>query len=356
MLPYSEVQNPIAGLDDVVLVTGASGFIGTRLVENLLARGFCRLRCFVRPTSKPTALEQVCGRYEGAHVEIVKGNLLSPDDCLSAATDAVLVFHLAAGRGEKSVPDAFMNSVVTTRNLLDATRRRGELRRFVNVSSFAVYANTHKLRWRTLDESCPTETHPELAGDAYCFAKVKQDEIVAEYGRNFGIPYVMVRPGYVFGPGKSAISGRVGIGTFGIFLHLGGSNPVPLTYVDNCADAIAVVGLAEGIDGQTFNVVDDNLPSSRQFLRAYKRTVRRFSSIYLPHAASYTLCWAWEAYSRWSHEQLPPTFNRKKWHTYWKKTRYSNAQLKRLGWRPSIPMTEGLTRYFEGCRSGVSHA
>jgi nucleoside-diphosphate-sugar epimerase len=355
-LPYSAIDTPVAGRDDVVLVTGANGFIGTRLVENLLARGYRRVRCFVRPTSRRTALEQVCSRLHNGQVEIMQGNLLNVEDCRAASRDAAVVLHLAAGRGEKSVPDAFLNSVVTTRNLLEALRHSQTLRRFVNVSSFAVYANTRKSSWRTLDESCPVESHPESSGDAYCFAKVKQDQIVAAYGQDFGVPYIMVRPGYVFGPGKAAISGRVGIGTFGIFLHLGGSNRIPFTYVDNCADAIVVAGLSEGINGQIFNIVDDNLPSSRQFLRAYKRRVRRFSTIYVPHVVSYALCWLWESYSRWSHEQLPPTFNRKKWHTYWKKTDYTNTKLKALGWTPIVSMAEGLGRYFDSCREGTVHA
>ena len=122
------------------------------------------------------------------------------------------------------------------------------------------------------------ETRPERRQEAYCFAKVKQDEMVLEYAQRFGLPYVIVRPGYVYGPANEAITGRVGIGTFGIFLHLGGSNTIPLTYVDNCADAIALAGLRPGVDGEVFNVVDDELPTSRQFLRLYKRNVSRFTS------------------------------------------------------------------------------
>lgn len=356
LIPYSTVTSSIATCDDVILITGANGFIGTRLVANLLARGFHRLRCFVRPASKCGDLEGVLSRFNAGNAEIIKGNLLNTDDCAAACRDAAIIFHLAAGRGEKSFPDAFMNSVVTTRNLLEAAHREGALRRFVNISSFAVYTNSEKSVPGVLDESCPVEAHPEMAGDPYCFAKVKQDQIVSEYGKRFGIPSVTLRPGYVFGPGKYAISGRIGIGSFGIFLHLGGSNPVPLTYVENCADAIAVAGLSRGTDGYVFNITDDNLPSSRQFLRAFKRNVRRFHSLYLPHFCSYMLCWLWESYSRCSHEQLPPTFNRKKWHTYWKRTRYSNAKLKRLGWSPVVPMKEALTRYFTACRDGASHA
>jgi nucleoside-diphosphate-sugar epimerase len=249
-----------------------------------------------------------------------------------------------------------MNSVVTTRNLLEACVEHGRLRRFVNVSSLSVYSNRGP-SGRVLHEASPMETRPQLRGDAYSFAKVKQDELVMEYAARFGIPLVIVRPGYVYGPGNEAITGRVGIGTFGVFLHLGGGNPLPLTYVDNCAEAIVLAGLTQGVDGQVFNVVDDDLPSSRRFLRLYKANVRRFRSVYVPHAVSYGLSWLWEAYSRRSQNQLPAVYNRLVWHTYWKRTRYSNAQLKqRLGWKPAVPTAEALQRYFASCRERIGHA
>jgi len=344
----------LVGPEDPILITGATGFIGFRLVETLLARGFRNLRCLVRPSWKAAKLQSLSeGGREGARVEVVQGNLLSREDCVTATKDVAVIFHLAAARGEKSVPDAYLNSVVTTRNLLEASLWHQCLRRFVNISSFTVYSNTQKPRRRLLDETCPIEKHPELQGDAYCFAKVKQDEIVNEYSERFGIPCVIVRPGYVYGPGNLGITGRVGIGTFGVFLHLGGSNSIPFTYVHNCAEAIALAGLKKGVDGEVFNVVDDDLPSSRRFLRLYKRKVRRFRSLYVPHAVSYALCYLWEKYSIWSEGQLPPAFNRRKWHAYWKKTRYSNEKLKTwLGWAPKVPTAEGLSRYFEACRNG----
>ena len=108
---------------------------------------------------------------------------------------------------------------------------------------------------------------------------------------------MIVRPGVVFGPGNEAIHGRVGLGTFGLFLHLGGRNPVPFSYVENCADAIVLAGLIPGIDGEVFDIVDDEPPSSRQFLRLYKRHVRPFRSVDVPHALSFLLRWAWESIS-----------------------------------------------------------
>jgi nucleoside-diphosphate-sugar epimerase len=345
--------NYIIGTNALILITGAGGFIGSRLVRTLLDLGFSNFRCLVRPSSNRANVE-ILNRLSanGARVEVFKGNLLSRDDCERATRNAVVIFHLAAGRGEKSYPDAFLNSVVSTRNLLEATVQHDCLKRFVNISSFSVYSNRGKNRRNLLDESCPVEELPALRGEAYCFAKVEQDRIVADYGRKYGLPYAIVRPGQVYGPGNESISGRVGIGTFGTFLHLGGSNKIPLTYVDNCAEAIALVGLKNGTDGQIFNVVDDDLPSSRRFLRLYKKNVSSFRSIYVPHFLSYGLCYLWEKYSQWSDEQLPPAFNRRRWHAYWKRTGYSNEKLKsHVGWAPKVRTEEGLGIFFESCRN-----
>lgn len=342
----------IINSDDPILITGATGFIGPYLVESLLRHGFRNLRAFARPSSDVTKLELTAASHrKNAHIEIIRGNLLSQDDCLKATEGVAVIFHLASS-GDKSFSNAYMNSVLTTRNLLESSLQHKSLKRFVNVSSFAVYANRQTSGHRLLNESSPVENHVQLWDDAYRFAKVKQDEIVTEYGKKFAIPYVIVRPGSVFGHGKEAISGRVGIDTFGIFLHMGGGNRVPFTYVENCADAIVLAGSKKGIEGEIFNVVDDNLPSSRQFLRLYKKNIRSFSSIYIPHALSYSFCWLWEKYSKWSEGQLPPTFNRRRWHTEWKKTYYDNNKLKsQLGWMPNVSMTEALTRYFQRGRN-----
>jgi len=343
--------------DDTILITGSGGFIGSRVVEGLLDRGFRRLVCFARSSDKMARIQDVVKhRYPEARLKIVEGNLLSRQDCETAVKGVALIYHLAAGIGEKSYPDAFMNSVVTTRNLLEASLQHAQLQRFVLISSFSVYSNQRKPRWRVLDEECPVEDHPELRGEAYCFGKLKQEQIVTQYGAKFGIPYVVVRPGAVYGDNHS-ITGRVGIDTFGLFLHLGGSNTIPFTYVDNCAEAIVLAGLVKGVDGEIFNIVDDDLPSSRQFLRLYKKNVKRFRSIFVPHSFSYALSFLWEKYSKWSEGQLPPAFNLRRWHSDWKKTRYTNGKLKaRLGWRQNVSTEEGLRRYFQSCRQGGHRA
>jgi len=344
--------------DDRILITGASGFIGSRVVQCLLDRGFRNLVCFSRPSGDTSRIDALSGRQtDDGRIGVLRGNLLSRQDCEAACRDAKLIYHLAAGTGEKSFPDAFMNSVVTTRNLLDAAVRGACLRRFVLISSFSVYSNRQNPHPGILDESCPVDEQIQLRGEAYGFAKLHQERIVTEYGRKFGVPYVVLRPGSVYGESKVEITGRIGIGTFGLFLHMGGANTIPFTYVDNCADAIVLAGLVKGVDGEIFNVVDDDLPTSRQFLRGYKRNVQGFKSLYVPHALSRGLCFLWEKYSEWSKGQLPPAFNRRRWHAYWKRTRYSNQKLKTLlGWSPRVSTAEGLQRHFRACGRNLQHA
>jgi nucleoside-diphosphate-sugar epimerase len=330
---------------DRILVTGSSGFIGPKVVEILLEYGFSNLRCFVRPSSQLARLQKTIARFANrSNVELVAGDLVSPKDCAKAAEGVSIIYHLAAGI-EKSFAGAVMISALGTRNLLDAFLEVGKPKRFVNVSSFAVYSNLGLARNGILDETCPLEDAPQERYDAYGFGKLKQEEVVKEYGTQHKLPYVILRPGAVFGPGKRDLSGRVGIKTFGPFVQVNGSNRLPVTFVKNCAEAIVLAGLRPGIDGEVFNIVDDELPTARQFLQACKRT-KRFRSIHVPYWFAYGACFAWEKYSKWSKGQLPPVFNCRRCAAEWKSQRYSNEKLKdRVGWTPRVPMKQAMARF-----------
>jgi nucleoside-diphosphate-sugar epimerase len=197
-----------------------------------------------------------------------------------------------------------------------------------------------------LDENCPLEDAPQERFDAYGFGKLKQEELVKEYSKVHNLPYVILRPGYVFGPGKPELSGRVGTSAFGFLIQVNGSQALPLTFVDNCAEAVVLAGLKTGIDGEIFNIVDDELLTGRQFLKAYKKRAKSFVSIRVPYIIGYTMCLLWEWYSKWSRNQVPPAFNRRRCSAEWKGNRYSNQKLKdRLGWKPRVPMQQAIETF-----------
>jgi nucleoside-diphosphate-sugar epimerase len=350
--PLSEI-GPIVMPEDRILVTGANGYIGSKVVGILHQYGFQDVRCLVRSLDKSSRVKEIVNlRNVGG--EIIEGNLLSRDDCRRATEGVSLIINLAAGN-DNSFPGCFMNSVLTLRNILESALKQACFRRFLHVSSFAVYSNKKIERGGLLDETCEIEDQLIERNEAYCYGKVKQEELLKEFGKKYGVPFVIVRPGAVYGPGKTQITARIGIDTFGMFLHLGGSNQIPFTYVENCAEAIVLAAITKGVDGEAFNIVDDDLPKSRTFLRMYKLGANPMRSVFIPYRVFYFLCYLWEKYALWSKGQLPPVFNRARCSAYWKGNTYSNAKLKQMvGWKPRVAFPEGLNLFFEYVRKSES--
>jgi nucleoside-diphosphate-sugar epimerase len=332
-----------------ILVTGAGGFLGKAIVERLLAHGETDLRCMLRDTSKAKGLEAIAVRYPGAQLEFVSVNLRNAAEISSALAGCSLVIHAAAAL-KGSPAEMFMDSVVASRNLLEAVVNEVRPMRVVLVSSFGAMGVAELPRGAMVDESTPLERHPEQR-DVYSHSKLRQEQLFWEYRERYGFELVVLRPGVIYGPGGGHFSNRVGLSLFGRFLHLGGNNLLPLTYVDNCAEAIVVAALHEGADGQVYNVVDDDLVTSREYLKLYKDKVKPVKSIPVPFFA---LMWGSkmvERYSTKSKGQLPAIFTPYKTRAMWGGNQFSNAKLKSIGWRPLISTREGLERAFAAFRA-----
>jgi nucleoside-diphosphate-sugar epimerase len=331
------------------LVTGATGFLGGALVERLLAHGSESIRCLVRASARAARLERLAAT-QGA-VSLVRGSLTSPDAALAALGDADVVYHLAAGTGGAAA-DLFLNSVVASKNLLEALVRRPQPPKLVLVSSFGVYGTAGLPRGALVDEDTPLESHPEQR-DLYSQAKWRQETLVREYHARHGFPLVVVRPGVIYGPGGIPISNRVGLNLAGLFLHLGGNNLLPLTYVDNCAEAIVVAGQRDASDGASYNVVDDDLPTCADYLRRYQSEVRPLRAVRMPYPVTRAMSWLYQRYHQHSQGQLPALFTPYRTATSWGGNRFSNAKLKSLGWQPIVSTDEGLRRTFAAL-AGIS--
>jgi nucleoside-diphosphate-sugar epimerase len=252
-----------------------------------------------------------------------------------------------------SFSDMVMGTVVASRHLLDTVAAHAPTARIVLVSSFAVYGTAGLPAGAMVDEDTPLEQRPVERGP-YGWTKLRQERLFRDVCHATGAPLVVVRPGVVYGPGGVTFSPRVGVQLPGVFLHVGGNNIIPFTYVDNCAEAIAIAGSHPDAAGMAINVVDDDLLTSVQYLRAFRRRVRRIRYVYLPYPVMRVLAGWVEGYHHRSRGQLPAFFTRYKADSNWKGFTFSNARLKALGWDQPVPTREGMERTFHHLRETLS--
>lgn len=333
-----------------VLVTGAGGFLGRQIARSLLGQGADHVVLHGRHLPPAGLLERLQAEFPHARVEWRAANLLGRGRLGPLVQGIDCLIHAAAGmRGAPA--DIFANSVVGTRNLLEAAGEAG-VRRVALVSSFSVYKTVDLPVGGMLDERVAIEESGTHKG-AYGFAKTFQERLFRQLQQTHGFESVIVRPGVIYGPGGSGLSPRVGIQFMGWFFSLGRGALLPLTYVDNCADAVALAA-CKAPDGAVYNVVDDDLPRCEDYLRAYRRHVRPVRVLPVPRPV-FQLGAKWlERYHRASKGQLPAVFTPYVVRSMYRPLRYSNEALKQLGWMPRVPTAEGMRRTFDWMREAAS--
>lgn len=325
-----------------VLVTGAAGFLGRRVVVELLRRGH-RTVCLVRGPRRSLELDACISPSLKSSARFVTGELIDRDSCRRMLDGCESVVHLAARlAGSPSV--LFLSTVVGTRALVDAALDHG-IRRFVLISTLGVYGTQGLPAHSVVDEACAIDPMPHLR-DPYTYSKIEQERVARVDGAERGLPLVVVRPGFVFGPGRTMFTGRIGIRVGPLTVRMGhAARIVPCTYVDNCASAIAAAVAAPDADGHAFNVVDDHLPTARDMFRAYRQSVGPVSAVTVPQWAIPAMSGAYEWCCRRSHGQFPPVVTRYRSAAQWRPLRFSNERAKRvLGWRPSVAFADAVDR------------
>jgi NAD dependent epimerase/dehydratase len=231
---------------ETVLVTGAGGFIGSHLVEELLQRGQ-RVRALVRYTSSGTAgfLEEIAERRE--RLEIVHGDIRDARAVRQAAAGCRRIYHLAALIGipySYVAPDSYVAvNIQGTLHILEAAREL-QVERVVVTSTSEVYGTA---QYTPIDER-----HPLNAQSPYAATKVGADQLALSYHRSYELPVTVVRPFNTYGPRQSARAVVPTIITQALAsdsIHLGSLDPVrDLVFVkDTARGFVALADAAEAI-------------------------------------------------------------------------------------------------------------
>ncbi|MCA9059515.1 MAG: NAD-dependent epimerase/dehydratase family protein, partial [Planctomycetaceae bacterium] len=230
---------------DLILVTGATGLVGSHVAEQARQRGL-RVRALVRSGAKTDLLQQW-------GVEIVPGDLDQPESLRSACDGATVVIHCAAKVGDWGPTEDYRRvNVDGTRALLDAALATGSLKRWVQISSLGVYEGRDHYG---TDET----TQPSTAGiDGYTLTKVESEQLVCDYIRDRGLPGVVLRPGFIYGPRDRTVLPRLMERlSSGGFKYLGNTDKLMNnTFVGNLAEAIWLAVERDDVVGEVFNIRD----------------------------------------------------------------------------------------------------
>ena len=238
------------------LITGATGFVGGHVAEACAGRGSAVVT-IARPSSDAALLEKL-------GVTILRGDLGHADIVAKALEGVDVVVHCAAKVGDWGpVEDYRAVNVDALRGLLDACKTR-PLKRFIHLSSLGVYAARHHYG---TDE---TEPLPAQHMDGYTQTKVESEHLVLEYHRTQGLPAVVLRPGFIYGPrDRTVLPKLVQSLREGQVRYIGGGTRAMNTiYVGNLVDAIFLAVEKPEAVGEVFNLTDGEVVSKRQFIDA----------------------------------------------------------------------------------------
>lgn len=316
-------------------VTGATGFLGSRVVRRLVERGD-RVIALAREGAGADALEKL-------GVEVLRGDLNDVTPALEIAAGCDVVYHVGA-RVATSGPweEFFRVNVEATQRLMDAALG-GRAKRFVHVSSLGIF-DIPRDQMDIGDES-DYDGRPFLRGH-YTRSKLDADRLACTAVRT-GRNVVVVRPGVLFGPkpqNQGVFLGRVKKFLKPDLLAVVSSPSyrVPLVYVENAADAVVLAGTSETVERGIFNVIDDpDLTQERYFRTLSEARPRPLRVIYLPVSLVAPVVKAVD----FVHKLV----KRRPWTVAYqllrseRSARYStDAARTRLGWTPAVDLKTSL--------------
>lgn len=331
-----------------VLVTGATGFAGSHVVERLLAAGHA-VRALVRPTSDLSFLRTL-------DVELTTGDVTEPETLAAAAAGCEGIVHTAAVVGGWGKPEEFFRvGVLGTRNLLNAARDAG-VRRFVHLSSIAVYGDA--IDRRLLRETDPYGYRP-APWNHYVREKVQSEQLVFAYHLRGWIEAAAVRPSVIWGardrialPIAAALVGSPFAAIVG-----NGRNRIPCVGVRDVAEVAARALEQPHAVGRAYNVSSGEPITQRQLYRLIARALHRPAPrLHVPVSLAFGLGALCEGAYRIARIQSPPPLTRFNVGLIAADVRVDcTAAQTELGWRELHPVPQAIAEGVAWARGGRRH-
>lgn len=225
--------------DQLVLVTGATGFTGQTLCRKLANAG-AKLRAVARESSDISVLDDV-------NIEWFRGDVFD-EATLSQAADGVnYIFHVAAAFNEEKATDEDYRKVhlYSTQILAKLVTGKPEFKRFLHVSTVGVHGHIEVHR--------ADENYRFAPGDGYQRTKLEAELWLAEYATEHDVPYAIVRPAPIYGPGDKRLLKFFKMAKKGFTLMLGkGKGMYHLVHVDDLTNIFLLAATKKEALGEVF--------------------------------------------------------------------------------------------------------
>ncbi len=325
------------------LVTGATGLLGSHIVEKLLERGE-PVRALVRPTSDTRYLDEW-------GVEKILGDVTDAPSLPAAMKDVHTVYNVAAKVGDWGAWRDFVAvSIEGTRNALNAARGAG-VKRFLHVSSISAYGHPDG-KGLVLDETAPLGVGLHR-WSYYSRAKAAAETLAWEYHKRGDVPVTVVKPSWLYGPRDRASMPRlVRAIKCGKSKIIGdGTNRLNLTYAGNEAEGCVLAATSEKAVGESYNLADDGEITQREYFNKIaecigaKPVTKKVPRWLARHAAFYM-----ELFGHMFGRKTPPLVTR---YSVWLIARqcfFSSEKARReLGWKATVAYDEGIEKSVKWC-------
>jgi nucleoside-diphosphate-sugar epimerase len=323
------------------LVTGANGFLGKYVVAEALRRGHA-----VSAVVRSGHVADV-GWAGHPNLTIVRADLRSRRGLTEAVAGVDAVLHLAAAKAGDMYAQ-YAGTVVATENLLAAMDEAG-VRQIVSISSFSVYDYLKIPSFSLLTEESPVEKDA-FQRDEYAHTKLVQERLVRDHAVRNGWKFTILRPGVIYGK-DNGFTARLGINAGRIWIRTGAWARLPLTYVENCAEAIVLAAEKASANGQTLNVIDDDPPTQRRYAKLLAGHMSP-RPIIVPVAWTAMRFIAGMAVTinrvlLGNRAKIPGIFIPARLYARCKPLKFTNQKIKEaLGWKPRFTIHESLDRSF----------
>lgn len=312
-----------------VLITGATGFLGTHVVQRLLE---CHddVRCLVRHAQ--TSLPENAKR--------LVGDILKPESLREAMADVDIVCHCAAlVAGHHKRTDFFRVNTQGLANMLNAAAQ-ANVKRFVHISTCGVLGNVPHI---DTDENAPLIE----SGYPYRDSKVAAERLI--HSNPYRSAVTIIRPGWIYGPGDRnalpLILERLKAGR--MYVIAGGRPLVHTVFIGHVVDAIVAAAERPCAAGQTYNITDGRHITMAGFLQAICHAAAlEYHVRNIPYPAAYAVALAGTAWEFLSGQEA--AINLHKLKTVTTDCSFSIAKAKRdLAYTPAVSTEDGLKLFIE---------